>query len=426
MDWASRAVRGKARELNTVRTDLTHSIGREPTRTEIAGAMGMSMSELAGLESDVHRAGLVSLQALPSEDGAAAVPSTDDQPEEMLIKREQIGYLHDAVVELPAKLRLVIEQHFFGQRRMADIAVELGVTESRVSQLRSEALVHAACRDEQRRPPDRPGCRRTRPRGRRPPGLHRRRRRPARTWPTGCRRRRCSASRAVPRRSSASPTERASRSANAASQRGARPDQLTGMDVLVIGGTVFLGRAVVSEALAAGHTVTVFNRARSASAPHDVRQLVGDRTSRADLEQLRGRRFDLVIDTCGYVPADVGAGAELLAPTCGHYAFVSSVNAYPRWPEHLDYADHPHDGNPDATRDDLPGSLDPAEAYGWLKVGCERAVERAFGADRTTVLRAGAIVGPQDSSVGGCRGGSTASPGAARSSSPARPTPRSR
>jgi RNA polymerase sigma factor for flagellar operon FliA len=157
MDWASRAVRGKARELNTVRTELTHSIGREPSRTEIAGAMGMSMSELAGLESDVHRAGLVSLQALPSEDGAAAVPtSTDDHPETMLIKREQIGYLHDAVAELPAKLRLVVEQYFFGHRRMADIALELGVTESRVSQLRSEALVllRAAMHGADDRPTD--------------------------------------------------------------------------------------------------------------------------------------------------------------------------------------------------------------------------------------------------------------------------------
>ena len=156
MDWASRAVRGKARELNTVRTDLTYSIGREPSRTEIAGAMGMSMSELAGLESDVHRAGLVSLQALPSEDGAAAVPSTDDHPETVLIKREQIGYLHDAVAELPAKLRLVVEQYFFGHRRMADIAVELGVTESRVSQLRSEALVllRAAMHHVEDRPTD--------------------------------------------------------------------------------------------------------------------------------------------------------------------------------------------------------------------------------------------------------------------------------
>jgi RNA polymerase sigma factor for flagellar operon FliA len=141
MDWASRAVRGKARELNMVRSELTHTIGAEPTRPAIADAMGISVAELSTLESDVQRAGLVSLQALPSEDGAATVPSTDDQPEETLIKREQIGYLRDAVVELPAKLRMVIEEYFFGQRRMADIAAELGVTESRVSQLRSEALV---------------------------------------------------------------------------------------------------------------------------------------------------------------------------------------------------------------------------------------------------------------------------------------------
>ena len=141
MDWASRAVRGKARELNVVRSELTHTIGGEPSRPEIADAMGMSVAELSSLESDVQRAGLVSLQALPSEDGAATVPSTDDQPEDTLLKREQIGYLRDAVAELPAKLRLVVEEYFFGQRRMADIAAELGVTESRVSQLRSEALV---------------------------------------------------------------------------------------------------------------------------------------------------------------------------------------------------------------------------------------------------------------------------------------------
>lgn len=141
MDWASRAVRGKARELNAARTDLTHAVGREPTRSEVASAMGVSMAELSALESDIQRAGLVSLQALPSEDGAAVVPASEVTPEDMVVKREQIGYLHDAVAELPAKLRLVVEQYFFGQRRMADIAEELGVTESRVSQLRSEALV---------------------------------------------------------------------------------------------------------------------------------------------------------------------------------------------------------------------------------------------------------------------------------------------
>jgi 2'-hydroxyisoflavone reductase len=81
--------------------------------------------------------------------------------------------------------------------------------------------------------------------------------------------------------------------------------------------------------------------------------------------------------------------------------FVSSINAYPGWPEQADYhAAGTHDGRPDATRDDVPDGLDPGDAYGWLKVGCERAVQRAFGPDRCAVLRAGCIVGPHDSAVG--------------------------
>src|SRR6476469_3505795 len=164
------------------------------------------------------------------------------------------------------------------------------------------------------------------------------------------------------------------------------------MRVLVIGGSVFLGRGVVGEALAAGHEVTVFNRGRSGSPHEGVRTLTGDRTVAADLEVLRGERFDLVVDTCGYVPADVGRGAELLAGSCGHYVFVSSINALPGWPEELDYhVRGEHDGSPDATRADIPEGMDASEAYGWLKVGCERAVARAFGAERTSVLRAGLI-----------------------------------
>lgn len=173
------------------------------------------------------------------------------------------------------------------------------------------------------------------------------------------------------------------------------------MDVLVIGGTVFLGRAMVTEALAAGHDVTVFNRGKSGTVPEGVRHVTGDRTSAADLEQLHGDRFDLVVDTCGFVPADVAMSADVLAGSCGHYAFVSSINAFPAWPRHLDYAERgAHDGDPDATREDVPQDLDPSASYGWLKVGCERAVERALGAARTTVLRAGLIVGPHDSAVG--------------------------
>ena len=174
------------------------------------------------------------------------------------------------------------------------------------------------------------------------------------------------------------------------------------MDVLVIGGSVFLGRAVVGEALAAGasgHRLqprTVGHRHPTASS-----RCVGDRTSPADLAPLAGRHFDVVVDTCGYVPADVAPQRRAARSAVGHYAFVSSINAFPGWPEQPDYrVGGIHDGSPDATRDDVPAGLSARESYGWLKVGCERAVERAFGADRCSVLRAGAICGPHDSAIG--------------------------
>lgn len=172
------------------------------------------------------------------------------------------------------------------------------------------------------------------------------------------------------------------------------------MDVLVIGGSVFLGRAVVNEALAAGANVTVFNRGKSGPAPDGVESVVGDRTSRTDLDQLAGRPFDLVVDTCGYVPADVTRSAELLAASARHYAFVSTISVFPEWPARLDYDVRAFDGDPDATRDDVPDGLDEGAAYGWLKSGCELAVLRAFGPERCAILRAGLIVGPHDGAVG--------------------------
>ncbi len=170
------------------------------------------------------------------------------------------------------------------------------------------------------------------------------------------------------------------------------------MDVLVLGGTVFLGRAVLSEALAAGARVTIFNRGVSGPPPDGVVQVTGDRTARGDLARLAGRGFDVVVDTSGYVPADVTLAGELLAPNVGHYAFVSTINVFPGWPAAEDY----HRGgvyaaSPDATRADAP---DDETSYGWLKAGCEQAVLRAFGAGRCSLLRAGLIVGAHDSRVG--------------------------
>ena len=140
MDWASRAVRGKARELDAVRTELAARLGRNPRREEVAHVMGVSVSDLDAVDSDVARASVLSIQGITPDQGAELLPSTGDGPETVLLRREQIGYLHDAIAVLPDRLRVVVEQYFFGQRRMVDIAADLGVTESRVSQLRSEAL----------------------------------------------------------------------------------------------------------------------------------------------------------------------------------------------------------------------------------------------------------------------------------------------
>jgi RNA polymerase sigma factor for flagellar operon FliA len=140
MDWAARAVRTKARQIQTVSDKLAAVLRRTPTRAEIAQAMGVAVSEIDAVDADVRRGSVASIQALSPEAVEESLPSTTDSPETLLLKREQIGYLHDAIAELPERLRVVVEQYFFGQRKMAVIAEELGVTESRVSQLRSEAL----------------------------------------------------------------------------------------------------------------------------------------------------------------------------------------------------------------------------------------------------------------------------------------------
>lgn len=193
------------------------------------------------------------------------------------------------------------------------------------------------------------------------------------------------------------------------------------MKVLVIGGSVFLGRAVVSESQALGADVTIFNRGLSGPAPAGVRHVRGDRTVTADLAQVAGQHFDVVVDTCGYVPVDVARSAGILASTCGRYVFVSTVNVFPGWPEATDYhTGGVYQGDPDATGAAAPVGLADGQEYGWLKAGCELAAIRAFGPTRTSVLRAGSLVGPHDSATGRlpwwiariARGGEVLVPGA--------------
>ena len=113
---------------------------RSPSPTEVATALGVSTTDLDTIDADVHRASILSIQGFAPESGAAMLPDTQRGPEQILLDREQLGYLHDAIEALPKRLRYVVRCYCFEQRQMSDIATELGVTESRISQLRAEAL----------------------------------------------------------------------------------------------------------------------------------------------------------------------------------------------------------------------------------------------------------------------------------------------
>lgn len=140
MDWATRSVRGRARDVDAVRGRLTTVLGHTPQQAEIAAAMGVEVGELKGLQTDLARASVLSLDGFSSRSGDELVPEASAGPESLILLREKLGYLHGAIAELPERLRLVVVGYFFEQRQMAGIASDLGVTESRVSQLCAEAL----------------------------------------------------------------------------------------------------------------------------------------------------------------------------------------------------------------------------------------------------------------------------------------------
>ena len=140
MDWASRSVRARARRAEVARQDLTAKLGRTPTPAELAALLGVAVGELATVDDDVQRAAVLSLQGFTAGTAEDMVTETSMNPEEMLLHRERLGYLHDAVAVLPERLRFVVEASFLQERPLSEVAAELGVTESRVSQLRTEAL----------------------------------------------------------------------------------------------------------------------------------------------------------------------------------------------------------------------------------------------------------------------------------------------
>jgi 2'-hydroxyisoflavone reductase len=173
-----------------------------------------------------------------------------------------------------------------------------------------------------------------------------------------------------------------------------------GMRILIIGGTVFLGRHLVEATLARGHEVTLFNRGRSNIRLFaGVERLRGDRDR--DVTALEGRRWHAVIDTCGYTPSAVRKPIEVLAGD--HYTFISSVSVYEEQPlagvdekapvkrltvEELKEAEG-------IAVEDGAKALGYGRFYGPLKVLCEEAAEEAMPG-RVLEVRPGLIVGPHD------------------------------
>jgi RNA polymerase sigma factor FliA len=140
LDWATRSVRTKARANDSTRQNLTTALGRTPSNEELAQALGTTTTDLHQTDNDVQRAAVLSLQGFATAGADDLVTERNPGPEEMLIRREQIGYLHHAIAALPERLVTVITEYFLNERPMAEIAADLGVTESRISQLRAEAL----------------------------------------------------------------------------------------------------------------------------------------------------------------------------------------------------------------------------------------------------------------------------------------------
>ncbi len=160
------------------------------------------------------------------------------------------------------------------------------------------------------------------------------------------------------------------------------------MKVLIIGGTQFIGKHTTQVLLARNHEVTHFNRGKSnADAFPDIETVIGDRDT--DLDRLSGRKFDWILDMCGYTRQSVIKSAER-HDLADRYCYVSTISVYGK-------------PSPDVVVEDTPvGQIEnedtevvDAETYGPLKAVCEREVAERWG-DRAFLPRPAAVAGPDD------------------------------
>jgi RNA polymerase sigma factor for flagellar operon FliA len=142
-DWATRSVRASARAVHRASDELMALLGRAPSSAELAEKLGCDVEEVEAVAAGVARANVVNYDSLFEDGSADELLPVDESgaPDACLLERERQAYLVDAVAALPARLQKVVIGYFFEERSMHDLGTELGVTDSRISQMRAEALL---------------------------------------------------------------------------------------------------------------------------------------------------------------------------------------------------------------------------------------------------------------------------------------------
>ena len=161
------------------------------------------------------------------------------------------------------------------------------------------------------------------------------------------------------------------------------------LDILILGGTGFIGPHMVREALRRGHTVSLFNRGKSNNTLFpDLKLYKGDRDGGLDV--LKGNKWDAVIDNSGYVPRHVEDSARALKDVSSQYLYISTIATYANLTVPTD------ENSPLGKLDDETVEEVTGESYGPLKALCEKRAAAQIDADKLTILRPTYICGPGD------------------------------
>ena len=163
---------------------------------------------------------------------------------------------------------------------------------------------------------------------------------------------------------------------------------MTILKILILGGTTFLGPHLVQELQQHGHEVTIFTRGNQSSKFSNVEELQGDRDG--NLEALKNRNWDAIIDTSGHLPRLVRESSKLLRNSTNHYTFISTIGVYQNF-----YKQQINENYPVATLENENTEEITEKNYGALKAACEEVIQSYFP-NRCLIIRPGLIVGPLD------------------------------